>query len=85
MNIINKEDLINGASYVGICRNARIAKWLADEDKFLYIRYKFGFRLDRIEHFEDVKDEGYDGFIPVMKIEDLDYKEVNKLKKELGY
>lgn len=69
--------------YKGFCRNNYMAFW--DGEKFQYIRYKFGYRLDTIEHFEDVKDKGYDGFVPVERIERLEPDEQRKIKDEIGY
>jgi hypothetical protein len=41
--------------------------------------------LDTIEHFEDVKDKGFDGFVPVEKIERIPIDEQWKIKDEIGY
>jgi len=69
--------------YNGICRNNTVACW--DGEKFQYLRYKFGYRLDTIPHFEDVKETGGDGFIPIERINRIDYKEINRIKEEVGY
>jgi len=60
-----------------------MAYW--DGEKFQYIRYKFGFQLDTIEHFEDVKDKGFDGFVPVERIERIPIDKQWEVKKEIGY
>lgn len=39
---IQKEDRVHGAYYYGHCRNARVARWNADDNQFYYIRTKFG-------------------------------------------
>lgn len=83
--MIPKEKMIAGRWYQGVCRNATMALWDGKENKFTYIRYKFGFMLDDIEHFEDVKDKGYDGFIPIKEVEPLDFGMIRKLKNEIGY
>ena len=62
--VIKKENLIDGRSYFGICRNAEIAKWDSKKNVFLYIRTKFNkTRIEEINHIAD--DNGYDLFIPV--------------------
>ena len=60
---IPKTDLIDGQCYVGDYRNARIGKWNAKENVFEHWRYKFGFRLDTCNHFED--DNGFALFVPI--------------------
>jgi len=69
--------------YNGFCRNNHMAYW--DGDKFQYIRYSFGFYLDTIEHFEDVKESGFDGFVPVERIERIPNDTQWKIKDEIGY
>jgi hypothetical protein len=41
--------------------------------------------LDTIEHFEDVKEQRLDGFVPVERIERLTPEEYWKVKAEIGY
>lgn len=62
---IPKSELIEGAIYLGRCRNAKEALWNGSE--FVYIRHKWAsiFR-ERIKHFED--DDGCDVFIPIKKL-----------------
>ena len=60
---IPKGDLIDGQCYVGEYRNANIGKWNAKENVFEHWRYKFGFRLDTCNHFED--DNGFALFVPI--------------------
>ena len=69
--------------YNGFSRNNYVAYW--DGDKFQYIRYSFGFYLDTIEHFEDVKESGFDGFVPVERIERIPHDTQWKIKDEIGY
>lgn len=62
--MIAKEDLINGALYLGVCRNAKQARWHADKNKFTYTRRKFGLSFDEdICHPDD--DQIYDVFTPL--------------------
>lgn len=65
---IPKSDMQDGACYLSICRNNYVAEWDAKQELFVYIRYKFGHMLDTIKHFEDVIDEGVDGFVPIEKL-----------------
>lgn len=60
---IPKKDLVDGQCYVGEYRNAKIGKWNAKENVFEHWRYKFGFRLDTCNHFED--DDGFALFVPI--------------------
>jgi hypothetical protein len=61
---IPKKDLVDGQYYVGEHRRARIAKWDAAKDVFVYWRYKFAdIYEDRCNHFED--DDGYALFVPI--------------------
>jgi len=64
---ISKSELVDCAQYLGVCRNAYVAKWLADKNKFVYLRTKFGKTFaEEINHPED--DDGYDLFIPYEKL-----------------
>lgn len=61
--MIPKKDLINGAHYLGFSRNTEIAQWL--NGKFIFIGNVFGSPyIETIEHYEDTKNTGFDGFIP---------------------
>ena len=67
MGMIPKDQLENFAYYRGKCRNATIAMWRADEERFWHLRTKFGDTFaERIEHPED--DRGFDLFVPLEKI-----------------
>ena len=60
---IPKKDLIDGQIYIGDHRNTRVAKWNQASNKFNYMRYKFGWRQDSCNHFED--DDGFALFVPI--------------------
>jgi hypothetical protein len=60
---IPKNDLEDGGFYLGDHRRAKIGKWNAKENVFEHWRYKFGFRLDTCNHFED--DNGFALFVPI--------------------
>lgn len=84
MNMIPKIEMKTGMYYSGICRNSYMALWNGKE--FEYFRYKFGhYQHDTIEHFEDVKESGGDGFIPLEEIADIDDETENRIKLEVGY
>lgn len=59
---IPKKDLIDGQIYIGDHRNANIQKWDEKKNKFIHMRYKFGWVEDECNHFED--DDGYALFVP---------------------
>ena len=64
MGVIRKEDLIDGKTYIGLCRNVTTAKWGAGENAFTYIRTKFNLTFpEKINHISD--DDGYDLFVPI--------------------
>ena len=60
---IPKADLVDDQCYLGEYRNANYGKWNAKENVFEHWRYKFGFRLDTCNHFED--DNGFALFVPI--------------------
>ena len=60
---IPKNDLIHGQIYIGEHRNTTIARWNQETNKFLHMRYKFGWREDECNHFED--DDGFALFVPI--------------------
>lgn len=67
LGAIPKDKLEPGAVYLGNCRNADKAIWTGE--KFSYLRYKFGFTYhEEISHFQD--DDGYDVFVPILKLND---------------
>ena len=60
---IPKKDLVDGQFYFGEYRNANVGKWVAEKNTFEHWRYKFGFRIDECNHFED--DNGFALFVPI--------------------
>jgi hypothetical protein len=83
---IPKSEMKGGKCYIGICRNNYVAEWDSKRQLFVYIRYKFGHMLDTIEHFDDVKDSGTDGFVP---LQELEHPKLNswchEFETEIGY
>lgn len=60
---IPKSELVDGAYYVGVCRNSRIARWCAEKNMFFYWREKFGC-IYREGLFCSEDFAGWDVFIP---------------------
>jgi hypothetical protein len=93
---IPKEELVGGAFYLGVrFRNHGLAQWDEKLGVFLTINYQFEPFLERIQHFADTIETGFDGFIPFEKIDKNKYyhlikqtktedikEEIEKLKKE---
>ena len=76
--MIAKKDLIHGQYYKGHCRNAEVARWNENDNKFYHWRFKFGHTfLEEIKHPDDEK--YYDVFVPEKVLEVIE-KEI-----PLGY
>jgi len=59
--VIPKSELKPGSYYLGRCRNATVARWNAENQKFYHWRTKFGSTfVETICHRED--DNGFDVF-----------------------
>ncbi len=59
--IIPKDRLKHGVYYRGRCRNATVARWNGENQKFYYRRTKFGYTyVEAIRHRED--DNVFDAF-----------------------
>ena len=80
--MIPKSEMTEGW-YNGFCRNNHVDYW--DGEKFQYVRYSFNFYLETIQHFEDVKESGFDGFVPVEKIERIPIEKQWEIKDKIGY
>lgn len=85
MEMIKKIDLIDGKTYKGFCRGNFIATWDAKKDKFYHLAWQFQPYVDWICHFEDTKETRVDGFVPLEIIERFDEKDIEAIKKEIGY
>ena len=70
---IAKADLVDGQFYFGDYRNANVGKWLAEKNVFEHWRYKFGFRIDECNHFED--DNGFALFVPIRLANEAEIEE----------
>ena len=70
---IPKKDLVDGQYYYGDYRNAEVGKWNAEENVFEHWRYKFGYRKDTCNHFED--DDGFALFTPIRIANEVEIEE----------
>jgi hypothetical protein len=70
---IPKADLVDNQFYFGDYRNANVGKWLAEKNVFEHWRYKFGFRVDECNHFED--DDGFALFVPIRLANEAEIEE----------
>lgn len=64
--IIPKESLVDGAYYVGRCRNATIARWSASNNSFFHWRIKF--EQVFIEEIKHPVDETYFDVFRVFRV-----------------
>ena len=70
---LRKDALVTGAYYVGVCRNANIARW--DGKLFHHWREKYGSRfVETIKHRED--DEQFDVFDAWMRVNPNEVQEI---------
>ncbi|MGD0696891.1 MAG: hypothetical protein ABSA41_20835 [Terriglobia bacterium] len=74
----NAEDMVplglleHGAYYFGTCRNARVARWNADTQRFVYVRVKLGEVFpEEIGYWVDAKsgEKRFDEFRPFGKLD----------------
>jgi len=70
---IPKADLVDNQFYFGEYRNANVGKWIAEKKVFEHWRYKFGFRIDECNHFED--DDGFALFVPIRLANEAEIEE----------
>jgi hypothetical protein len=70
--MIMKKDLKDGGVYFGGCRNATIARWSKEDDKFTHWRCKWGSTYE--EKINYPTDElYYDVFVPLRELDKGDY------------
>ena len=70
--MVPKDKLEHGAYYHGDCRNASIARWNATDDRFIYIRQKFGdVFAEAIGYWVEAQpgEHRWDEFKPYVKME----------------
>lgn len=66
--MIKKHELVEGAYYIGTCRNTKIAQWFKNEFIFIGMEFNRPY-IEKIQYFGDVQKTGFDGFIPIKLIE----------------
>lgn len=71
--------LEDGVWYYGNYRNSNLGKWSVLDQKFNLWRWKFGWRTDDCNHFED--DDGFALFVPLRKATE---EEVNAENNNTG-
>lgn len=65
-----RHELVDGAYYLGHCRNASVARWSGQAQMFVHWRHKFGQRyLEDIAHPAD--ESRYDVFVATVQVEPL--------------
>ncbi len=81
--MIKKYELKRRTYYFGTCRNTNFGMW--DGEKFIFINFFFETpHIDSILHFEDVKFESYDGFIPIREVP-FEYNEIIDVRLSQDY
>ena len=71
---IPKSELEDGQWYYGNYRNSQFGKWNESKQVFEHLRYKFGYRWDDCNHFED--DNGFALFVPLRKATSEEIEEI---------
>ncbi len=75
--ILPYDQLEHGQYYHGHCRNARVARWNSETQKFVYMREKFGFVFpEEIGYWIEAKqgEFRFDEFKPFGKMENLPFE-----------
>jgi hypothetical protein len=78
---IKKEDLEDCGYYNGLrFRGHGIAQWDKKLDRFIIIAYEFGVPvIEKLEHFADVIEIRYDGFVPIEKLDKNKYYDIRRM------
>jgi hypothetical protein len=78
---IKKEELEDCTYYHGIrFRGHGIAQWDEKIGKFLILAYEWNLPvIEQLEHFADVIENGYDGFVPIEKIDKNKYYDIRQM------
>ncbi len=79
--IIPKAELVHGATYLGHCRNARVAMWDKVKNKFVYLREKLGAVFPEMIEYPTDQEGHYDVFEPYMR---LDFDKMIYLLEKFG-
>ncbi len=68
MNTLAKDQLVHGKYYEGTCRNATLARWNIERNRFFHWRVKFGHHfVEAICHPDD--EQHYDVFLANREVE----------------
>lgn len=78
---IKKEDLEDCEYYQGLrFRGHGIAQWDANLGMFIIIAYEWKVPvIEKLEHFADVANIRYDGFVPIEKLDKNKYFDIRKM------
>lgn len=78
---IKKEDLEDFEYYHGLrFRGHGIAQWDKNLDRFIIIAYEWKVPvIEKLEHFADVVDGRYDGFVPIEKLDKNKYFDIRRM------
>ena len=78
---IKKEDLEDCTYYHGVrFRGHGIAQWDKKLDRFIIIAYEWGVPvIEKLEHFVDVVEKRYDGFVPIEELDKNKYYDIRKM------
>lgn len=60
---ISKDKLEDGKLYYGDYRSSKYGRWCSEKNHFIVNRWKFGWREDTCNHFED--DDKFALFVPI--------------------
>lgn len=80
LGAIPKDKLEDGVWYYGNYRNSDLGKWDDKAQEFGHWRYKFGYRWDTCNHFED--DDGYALFVPLRVANQEELEQIKKIENE---
>lgn len=80
LGAIAKDKLEDGVWYYGEYRNSEFGKWDAANNEFGLWRYKFGYRWDECNHFQD--DNGFALFVPLRKASEEELEKIKKIENE---
>ncbi len=81
LGAIAKNKLEDGGWYYGNYRNSDFGKWNSKKQVFDHLRYKFGYRWDTCNHFED--DNGFALFVPLRKANNQELNEISNIEKSI--
>lgn len=83
--MLRKADLEDGRYFWGVCRNARVAKWVNEKNTFIHMRFKRRWYTEAIAYpgDEEILEispgrlVGHDIFVPWIRVEPLPFERVH--------